>query len=166
VQEQFILAVHDPDRVIREVEAAVLAESAGYTIDLANESAALDALNASLCEIQAAENRLYERWDAKQITRAIYDGQLARLETQRREAEQRKRQVLDRQYILERLSRGANVLREALKAAQDLPLEAFTPAEWTSLFDALVADVVLDAEGRSTLRWRQGSTESVGPRVA
>jgi len=166
VREQFILAVHDPDRVIREVEAAVLAESAGYTIDLANESAALDALNASLCEIQAAENRLYERWDAKQITRAIYDGQLARLETQRREAEQRKRQVLDRQYILERLSRGANVLREALKAAQDLPLEAFTPAEWTSLFDALVADVVLDAEGRSTLRWRQGSTESVGPRVA
>ena len=53
-----------------------------------------------------------------------------------------------------------------LTAAQDLPLEAFTPAEWTSLFDALVADVVLDADGRAMIRWQQGSAESVGPRVA
>jgi len=146
--------------VIRAVEAAILAESAGHAVDLAEEARALDLLTARLLEIDAAENRLYERWDAKQITSAIYEGQLARLEADRRDAEQNKRQILDRQRVLQRVARGTTVLREALNAAQALPLEVFTAAEWTILFDALVADVVLDSHRQPTLQWREMSTES------
>ena len=110
-----------------------------------------------------AENRLYERWDARQITTAIYDGQLARLELERRNAEQSKRQILDRRRVLQRVARGTTVLRETLNAAQGLPLDLFTPAEWTTLFDALVADVVLDSDRTPTLRWRQTLIEGVAP---
>jgi len=163
VRAQFISAVHDPDRVIREVESAILAESAGRAVDLKDEATALDALAARLLEIDAAENRLYERWDAKQITAAIYDGQLARLELDRRDAEQTKRQILDRRRVLQRVARGTTVLREMLNAAEALPLDEFTLAEWTTLFDALVADVVLDPDRRTKLRWRQSLTEMAAP---
>lgn len=154
---QFMAAVRDPDRVIREIETAILRESAGHALEIADEATALDALTTTLAEIDAAENRLYERWDEKRITAAIYDGQLARLEAQRRDAEQSKRRILDRQRILQRVARGTDVLREMLNAARDLPLDSFTPAEWTTLFDALVADVVLDTQRRPTLRWRHTS---------
>src|SRR5437899_7997737 len=70
VRAQFMSAVHDPDRVIREVESAILAESAGHDVDLKDEATALGALTARLLEIDAAEHRLAERWDAKQITAA------------------------------------------------------------------------------------------------
>lgn len=165
VRAQFISAVRDPERLIREIEAAILAEAAGHAVDLEDEATALDALTARLLDIDAAENRLYERWDAKQITSAIYDGQLARLELERREAEQTKRQILDRRQVLLRVARGTTVLREMLNAAEALPLDAFTPGEWTTLFDALVADVVLDSDRRVKLRWRQSSTEMVAPRA-
>ena len=154
---QFISVINDPDRVIHEIESAILAESAGQAVDLSDEATALDALTATLMEIDAAENRLYERWDAQQITSAIYDGQLARLEHDRRDAEQTKRQILDRRQVLQRVARGTAVLREMLHGAEALPLEAFTPAEWTTLFDALVADVVLDPDRQTKLRWRQNS---------
>jgi hypothetical protein len=163
VRAQFISAVHDPDRVIREIESAILAESAGHAVDLEDEATALDALTARLLEIDAAENRLYERWDAKQITSAIYEGQLARLERDRRDVEQTKRQILDRRRVLQRVARATTVLREMLNAAETLPLDAFTPAEWTTLFDALVADVVLDPDRRTKLRWRQSLTEMAAP---
>jgi hypothetical protein len=117
----------------------------------------LETLTSTLAGIDAAENRLYERWDARKITAAIYEGQLARLETQRRDAEQSKRQILDRRRVLQRVVRGTTVLREMLNAAQDLPLDMFSPGEWTTLFDALVADVLLDAQRRPTLRWRHTS---------
>jgi hypothetical protein len=87
----------------------------------------------------------------------MYEGQLARLKAQRRDAQQGKRQILDRRRVLQRVARRTTVLHEMLKAAEDLPLDSFTPAEWTTLFDALVADVVLDSERRPTLRWRHTS---------
>jgi DNA invertase Pin-like site-specific DNA recombinase len=157
VRAQFIAAINDPDRVIRAVEAAILAESNSNALDLADEAIAMALLAEKLSDIDGAENRLYERWDSKKITSAIYEGQLARLEAERRDAEQKKRKILDRQRILQRVALGTSVLREALVATQALPLSEFTPAEWTTLFDALVADVVLDSHGQATLRWREMS---------
>src|SRR5438067_11757220 len=48
VREQFISAVQDPDRVIHEIETAILAESAAHAVDHADEAATLDALTATL----------------------------------------------------------------------------------------------------------------------
>src|SRR5258708_30519895 len=50
VRAQFISAINDPDRVIHEIESAILAESAGRAVDLSAEATPLEPRTAPLWE--------------------------------------------------------------------------------------------------------------------
>lgn len=155
VRDLFVAAVRNPDQLIADVQRQILAETAAEARTAADEAALLDLLTAELAELDAAENRLYERWDAGEISKAVYDTQTARIASKRRVTEESKRQVLNQRVIVERAERAVGALREHLLAAAPLPFEKLSLAEWTALFSEIVADVVLADDGTPSLRWRQ-----------
>jgi DNA invertase Pin-like site-specific DNA recombinase len=155
VQQQFIAAVRDPDRVIAEVEAAILQGTSAQARSQADEAAALDQLQAQLARLDDEEYELYRDWKAGDVSRAVYDRERARLDSARRGAEHAKRQLLDRRTILQRASGATASLRQGLVEAGRLDFDTLTLEQWTELFDALISDVVLDEQGNPRLRWRQ-----------
>jgi hypothetical protein len=157
VRALVIAAVQQPDQVIAQVEADILAAAASEARTAAEDDAALETAGDALRELDEAENRLYERWDAKQISRQVYERQTARIATDRLAHEEIMRQVLDRRRILQTAAGATQRLREGLVKAAALPLDGdqMTLDEWTDLLADLVQDVVVDARGVPTLRWHR-----------
>ena len=160
VKALVIDAINHPDRVIAEVEASLLAEAAHEARTAAQESAELERLTLELADLDERENRAYERWDSHKISEAVYHGQAAKIAAERQVAQEAKRQLLDRQRILREASTNTAQLRAALlEAGTDVDFDAMNDERWTELITRLVADVVLDAAGEPTLRWRHASRE-------
>ncbi|HYW86439.1 MAG TPA: recombinase family protein, partial [Chloroflexota bacterium] len=155
VRELIIAAVRDPEMVIRQVEADILQAAASEARSQAEDDAVLETANTALSDLDAAEDRLYQRWDSKEITQGVYERQTARLAQERRLYEEAKRQVLDRRRILQTASIATMKLRQKLEKAAALPFEKLTMGEWTELLETLVADVVLDGQAVPHLRWHR-----------
>jgi hypothetical protein len=63
-------AIHQPERVIREVESAILAEARGEQAQAAQEQASLAELTDGLAALNEREDALYARLDAGLVTEA------------------------------------------------------------------------------------------------
>ena len=150
VQAAFIDAVRHPDCVVHEVEAQILAE----VDELVRKVGSVEEMAQKLLDLDGRENRLYERYDKGEVSQVVYDGQRTRIEAERRELAETRRLLLDRQIMLDRFAAGTRDLRQHLQDAQDLPFETLTLEQWTRLFDGIVQDVVLDAQGSPSLRWK------------
>ena len=155
VRDLFIDAVRNPDAVIAQVEADILAAAASEARTAAEDAATVERITEALAELAAAENRLYERYDRGEISKQVYDGQSARIATQRRTDEEVMRQVLDRRRILQTASTATTKLRQELAKAGELPFDRLDFAEWTELFEGLVQDVLVDEQRAPHFRWHQ-----------
>ena len=153
VERQVVYAINHPDEILAAVQNELLASATGELRTPAQDAALLLEIERDLAELDAAENRLYKRYDKNEVSKAVYDGQTREIAAERQAKQESKRQILDREQILARAAAGLASLREGLIEAQGLDFAALSMEEWTTLFDRLVADVVLDPEARPSLSW-------------
>jgi hypothetical protein len=169
VRDLLLDAVRDPDRIVSEVKVRVLADAAHEARSALDDAAELERLTDGLAELDALTDTLYHDLRIARpprLSEADYDRQKAKLDAERRALEEAKRRLLDHRTVIERAEQGTAVLRTALEDTRGLPLEQFTLAEWTAVFDALVSDVLLDHRGEPSLRWQQAARPVSLPRRA
>jgi hypothetical protein len=157
VQALFVQAVQQPDRLIAEAQAQILAEAAAEARSVAKEAQVMERMTEELNDLDAAENRLYKRLDSGLISEAVYRTQTAEIASQRRQLEESKRQLLSRRLIVQKAEGATISLREGLRRAAELRFDDLSLEQWSELLGALVQDVVLDASGMPTLRWRRAA---------
>lgn len=155
VRDLFMAAVRQPDAVIAAVEADILSAAAQEARTAAEDAAILAEATAALAGLLEREETLYTDWRGGDISKAVYDRQRSLIAHKRLEHEEAKRRVLDRRRILETAAAATGALREGLAEAAELPLDDLSWEHWTGLFERLVQDVVLDAAGTPSLRWRR-----------
>jgi hypothetical protein len=157
VQALFVQAVQQPDRLIAEAQAQILAEAAAEARSVAKEAQVMERMTEELNDLDAAENRLYKRLDSGLFSEAVYRTQTAEIASQRRQLEESKRQLLSRRLIVQKAEGATISLREGLRRAAELRFDDLSLEQWSELLGALVQDVVLDASGMPTLRWRRAA---------
>ena len=155
VRARLIEALRDPLALAEEQRRQVLAEQEVEARSLADEARILDELDQALAELDDRENRLYERYDKKEISKNVYDRQTAEIASKRRETEERKRQLLAQRLIVQRAEQAALDLGQALAELGDIDVASFTDAEWGRVLPDLVEAVVLDVAGDPTIRWHR-----------
>jgi hypothetical protein len=153
VQAAFVDAVQHPDCVVHEVEAQILAE----VDELMRKIGSVEEMTQKLSDLEDREDELYSDLKKKLISETIYQRRRTRIEAERRELAEARRLLLDRQVMLDRFAVGTRELRAALQRAQELDFDGQTLEDWTRLFDQIVQDVVLDAQGAPTLRWKSAA---------
>jgi hypothetical protein len=157
VKERLIEALHDPAGLAEQQRQQVLAEQDIEARSLAEEAALLDELDYTLGELDQRENRLYDRYDKKEISKNVYDTQTARIASERRDTEERKRQLLAQQLIVQRAEQAAQDLGRALEELGEIDVASFSDDEWASVLPDLVEAVVLDLDGEPSIRWHRPS---------
>ena len=155
VRDMLIGSINNPDAVITAVESDILAAAASEARSAAEDAQTLEQAALAIEALELREETLYVDWKAGEIGKGVYDRQRAAIQNERLLHEEARRQVLDRQQILQTAAVTTATLRVALAEAGELPLAELTLAEWTGLVDRLVQDVTLNATGQPTLRWRQ-----------
>lgn len=150
-------ALRDPVGLAEEQRRQVLAEQQVEARNLAEEAQMLDTLDETLAELDERENRLYERYDARGISKNVYETQTARIAGTRRETEERKRQLLAQRLIVQRAEQAAQDLSQALAELGDIDAASFSDNEWARILPDLVEAVVLDVDGDPTIRWHRPS---------
>jgi hypothetical protein len=157
VRDCLVEALHDPVGLAEEQRRQVLAEQEVEARSLAEEARLLDELDQALAELDERENRLYDRYDRKEISKNVYATQTARIASARRETEERKRQLLAQQLIVQRAEQAAQDLSQALAELGDIDPASLSDDEWTCILPDLVEAVVLNLDGDPVIRWHRPS---------
>ncbi len=153
VRELFVDAIRNPDRVVAEVQSQIRAE-AERSNGLATEATELQRVTLTLANLDAQENRLYERWDAGDISKHVHKTQTMRIASKRQVAEEQKRRLLSHVAVFQRAERATTSIRQGLaNAASEIAMDQLTLASWSRMLDSLVSDIVLDERGEPSIRW-------------
>lgn len=153
VRRALVEALQNPQALAEEQRRRVLAEQEIETRSVADEARLLAELDGELAVLDERENRLYERWDSKEIGKNVYDVQTARIGNERRAVAERKRHLLEQQMVVERAERAAQKLTSAFERLHDMPPSEIPDGRWGQLLPNLVEAIVLDVEGNPTIRW-------------
>ena len=155
VRSRLIEALRDPTALAEDQRRQVLAEQEVEARDVAEESRLLSELDAALDDLDARENRLYTRYDNGDISKNVYDRQAAEIGGERREREERKRQLLAQRLLVQRAEQAVQNLSTALgEIAGDDP-SVFTDQDWSEILPDLVDSITLNLDGEPAIRWHR-----------
>jgi hypothetical protein len=154
VRELFVDTIRNPNRLIAEVQAQVLAEEAAEWRRAADEITEFERLSLDLADLDARENRLYDRWDAGDISQNVYQTQVARVACRRRELENQRSDLLSQRPAIGSAERATESFQQRLAAAAKLPFDELLLESWSQLLDTLVTDVVVNEQGEPSLHWK------------
>lgn len=157
VRAALVSALSDPYQLAEEQRQQVLAEHDVQRGSLAEEAERLEHLSAAIAQLDDSENRLYERYDKHEISKNVYERQAARIDIERREAEEQKRQILAHQVVERVADAAATTLLVTLSELGELQPALITDAEWSRILPDLVEAIDLDLGGKPTIRWRRPS---------
>ena len=127
VRDMLIESIRDPDAVIAAVEADILAAAASEARTAAEDAHTLEHAALAIDELEEREETLYTDWKSGEISKNVYDRQRAAIQNKRLVHEEARRQVLDRQQILQTAAVTTAKLRVVLAQAASLPLEQAEP---------------------------------------
>jgi DNA invertase Pin-like site-specific DNA recombinase len=154
VRELFVDTIRNPNRLIAEVQAQVLAEEAAEWRRAADEITEFERLSLDLADLDARENRLCDRWDAGDISQNVYQTQVARVACRRRELENQRSDLLSQRPAIGSAERATESFQQRLAAAAKLPFDELLLESWSQLLDTLVTDVVVNEQGEPSLHWK------------
>ncbi len=157
VKAKLIDALRDPVALAEEQRRQVLAEQVVEARSAAEEARLIEEMDQILAELNERENRLYERYDDKEISKAVYDTQTVKIGNQRRETEERKRSLLAQRLVVQRAEQAVRDLNQALAELGEIDPSRLSDEMWGRVLPDLVESIVLDASGEPSITWHRPS---------
>lgn len=153
VRRALIEALNDPDALVEQQRQLVLAEQEVLAHTDAEEAELLAELDQVLQALDGQDDRAYRRLDDGEISKPVYDREVARIDNARRAAEAKKREILAQRLVVQRADVAGARLSMVLQKFDNVPL--YTDQEWSEILPDLVESIALDLDGNPTIHWRQ-----------